>query len=68
MKDVSTESDFIGVEEKDDLPMSVLVKYIQRLKESKYSKSKMMQIALTDLGYTRNNLPEEIKKTLKNES
>jgi len=68
MRDVVTDSDFIGIEEKDELPISSLLKYIQRLKEAKYSKSKMMQIALTDLGYTRNNLPEEIKKTLENES
>jgi hypothetical protein len=68
MRDVVEESDFIGIEEKDELPMSSLIKYIEKLKEQKLTKSKMIQIALTDLGYTRNNLPEEIKKILENES
>ena len=68
MRDVSTESDFIGVEEKDELPMPILVKYIEKLKKQKFTKSKMIQIALTDLGYTRTNLPEKIKKLLENES
>ena len=68
MRDVVEESDFIGIEEKDQLPMSSLIKYIEKLKKQKLTKSKMIQIALTDLGYTRNNLPEEIKKILENES
>jgi hypothetical protein len=68
MRDVVEEKDFIGVEEKDKLPMSSLIKYIEKLKEQKLTKSKMIQIALTDLGFTRNNLPEEIKKLLENES
>jgi hypothetical protein len=68
MRDVVEESDFIGIEEKDELPMSSLIKYIEKLKKQKLTKSKMIQIALTDLGYTRNNLPEEIKKILENES
>lgn len=68
MRDVVEESDFIGIEEKDELPMSSLIKYIEKLKEQKITKSKMIQIALTDLGYTRNNLPEEIKRILENES
>jgi hypothetical protein len=67
MRDVVEESDFIGIEEKDQLPMSSLIKYIEKLKEQKLTKSKMIQIALTDLGYTRNNLPQEIKKLI-NES
>ena len=68
MRDVVEEKDFIGVEEKDELSMSSLIKYIEKLKEQKLTKSKMTQIALTDLGFTRNNLPEEIKKLLENES
>jgi len=68
MKDVLTESDFIGVEEKDQLSLSSLVKYIKKLKKLNLPKSKMIQIALTDLGFTRNNLPKEIKKILENES
>jgi|TARA_B110000238_G_scaffold138472_1_gene149251 hypothetical protein len=68
MRNVVEESDFIGIEEKDELPMSSLIKYIEKLKEQKLTKSKMIQIALTDLGYTRNNLPEDIKKILENES
>ena len=68
MRDVVEESDFIGIEEKDQLPMSSLIKYIEKLKKQKLTKSKMIQIALTDLGYTRNNLPEEIKKILEFES
>ena len=67
MRDLVEESDFIGVEEKDQLPMSSLIKYIKKLKNQNLSKSKMTQIALTDLGYTRNNLPDEIKKILENE-
>ena len=68
MRDVVEDSDFIGIEEKDQISITTLAKYIEKLKQQNLSKQEMIQIALTDLGYTRNNLPKEIKKLIENES
>ena len=68
MREVVEDSDFIGLEEKDKLSSSSLVNYIKKLKKLDLPKSKMIQIALTDLGFTRNNLPQEIKEILEYES
>jgi hypothetical protein len=65
MLDKHEDQQIIGVEETDKIDVSLLINYIQQLKEAGFEKEKIKELAFANLGFKDTNLPEELSTLLK---
>lgn len=64
MLDKHEDHEIIGIEEKDNIDINLLIEYIKQLKDNGFSKTKIKELAFNDLGFKHTNLPEELSSLL----
>ena len=60
MLDKHEDTHIIGVEEKDEINIDLLIEYMKQLKEAGFYKEKIKELAFSHLGFKDTNLPNEL--------
>ena len=63
--DKHEDNEIVGVEEKDNVDLGLLVNYINKLKDAGFDRNKIRMLAFKDLGFKETNLPSELSEILK---